>query len=126
MTTFERIKKLAKKQGKSLNIVEEELGYGKNVLYRLKNTNPSAERLGEIANYFDVSVDYLLGRTETQTTPKAPEWATQEDVLDLMDMLDSNVNMAYGGEELTEEEKQRVKDVLTGIFWEKLQKKKGL
>lgn len=33
-------------------------------------------------------------------------------------MLNSNVNMAYGGETLTEQEKQRVKDVLTGLFWE--------
>ena len=64
MTTFERIKELAKKQGKSLNKVEEELGYGRNVLYRLKSSNPSAERLQEIANYFGVSVDYLLGRTD--------------------------------------------------------------
>lgn len=40
MITFERIKELAKKQGKSLNKVEEDLGYGKNVLYRLKNSNP--------------------------------------------------------------------------------------
>ncbi|BDP78443.1 hypothetical protein EfmAA242_26710 [Enterococcus faecium] len=39
MITFERIKELAKKQGKSLNKVEEDLGYGKNVLYRLKNSN---------------------------------------------------------------------------------------
>ncbi|MEJ4514849.1 helix-turn-helix transcriptional regulator, partial [Enterococcus faecium] len=56
MITFERIKELAKKQGKSLNKVEEDLGYGKNVLYRLKNSNPSTERLQEIADYFDVSV----------------------------------------------------------------------
>ncbi|HIF1396063.1 TPA: helix-turn-helix domain-containing protein, partial [Enterococcus faecium] len=67
MITFERIKELAKKQGKSLNKVEEDLGYGKNVLYRLKNSNPSTERLQEIADYFDVSVDYLLGREEKET-----------------------------------------------------------
>lgn len=65
MTTFERIKFLAKQQGKSLNKVEADLGYGKNVLYRLKNSNPSAERLEEIADYFNVTVDYLLGRTES-------------------------------------------------------------
>jgi transcriptional regulator with XRE-family HTH domain len=63
MTIFERIKFLADKQKKSLNTVEEELGYGKNVLYRLKNTSPSTERLQELANYFGVSTDYLLGRT---------------------------------------------------------------
>lgn len=70
MTTFERIRELAKKQGKSLNKVEEELGYGKNVLYRLKNTNPSADRLEEIADYFNVSVDYLLGREEKLLSQK--------------------------------------------------------
>ncbi|WP_430597349.1 helix-turn-helix domain-containing protein [Enterococcus sp. AZ177] len=72
MTTFERIKLLAKNQGKSLNKVEEELGYGKNVLYRLKNSNPSTERLEEIADYFDVSVDYLLGRTDDHHISEKP------------------------------------------------------
>lgn len=67
MITFERIRDLARKQGKSLNKVEEELGYGKNVLYRLKDSKPSAERLEELANYFDVSVDYLLGREESNS-----------------------------------------------------------
>lgn len=81
MTTFERIKELAKKQGKSLNKVEEELGYGRNVLYRLKSSNPSAERLLEIANYFGVSVDYLLGRTDN------PHNAESEDEYDDLVMM---------------------------------------
>lgn len=78
MITFERIKELAKKQGKSLNKVEEDLGYGKNVLYRLKNSNPSTERLQEIADYFDVSVDYLLGREEKETLNM---WIYQKTIL---------------------------------------------
>lgn len=81
MTTFERIKELAKKQGKSLNKVEEDLGYGRNVLYRLKNSNPSAERLNEIADYFGVSVDYLLGRTDN------PHNAESEDEYDDLVMM---------------------------------------
>ena len=81
MTTFERIKELAKKQGKSLNKVEEELGYGRNVLYRLKSSNPSAERLQEIANYFGVSVDYLLCRTDN------PHNAESEDEYDDLVMM---------------------------------------
>ena len=85
--------------------------------YENSNRFPDTETLEKIADFFEVSVDYLLGRD-------VPDWATNEDVLDLQDMLNSNVNMAYGGEHLTEEEKQRVKDVLTGIFWEKLQEKK--
>ncbi|WP_063697021.1 helix-turn-helix domain-containing protein [Pediococcus inopinatus] len=65
MTLFERIKFLANKQGKSINDVESELNYSQNTLYRLKRTNPSAKKLEELADYFDVSTDYLLGRTDT-------------------------------------------------------------
>ncbi|MFZ6148085.1 helix-turn-helix domain-containing protein [Enterococcus avium] len=64
MTIFERIKKLADKQGKSINDVENDLGYSKNTLYRLKKNKPGAEKLEELADYFDVSIDYLLGRTD--------------------------------------------------------------
>ncbi|HBL6215029.1 TPA: helix-turn-helix transcriptional regulator, partial [Enterococcus faecium] len=86
----ERIKELAKKQGKSLNKVEEDLGYGKNVLYRLKNSNPSTERLQEIADYFDVSVDYLLGREEKET-PKH------------VDLSENDTVFSFDGKEISKE-----------------------
>ncbi|EGP5030316.1 helix-turn-helix transcriptional regulator [Enterococcus faecium] len=90
MITFERIKELAKKQGKSLNKVEEDLGYGKNVLYRLKNSNPSTERLQEIADYFNVSVDYLLGREEKET-PKH------------VDLSEDDTVFSFDGKEISKE-----------------------
>lgn len=90
MITFERIKELAKKQGKSLNKVEEDLGYGKNVLYRLKNSNPSTERLQEIADYFDVSVDFLLGREEKET-PKH------------VDLSEDDTVFSFDGKEISKE-----------------------
>ena len=61
---FDRIKELADKQKISLNILEEKLGYSTNYLYSLKKGNPKSDRLQEIADYFGVSTDYLLGRTE--------------------------------------------------------------
>ena len=67
--TFEKIKELAKKRGKSLGQVED-LGYGRNTLYKIKNSTPNAERIAEIANYFNVSTDYLLGRTENPVIAK--------------------------------------------------------
>lgn len=68
--TFEKIKELAKKRGKSLGQVEEDLSYGRNTLYKIKNSTPNAERIAEIANYFNVSTDYLLGRTENPVIAK--------------------------------------------------------
>lgn len=56
---FDKIKELADKQGISINVLEEKLGYGTNTLYRLKRSNPSSKVLREIADYFSVSTDYL-------------------------------------------------------------------
>ncbi|HDT7913904.1 TPA: helix-turn-helix domain-containing protein [Enterococcus faecium] len=68
MTVFERIKFLAKKHSKTMKQVTIDLGYSENYFYSLKSgKQPSAEKLTEIADYFDVSVDYLLGREEKET-----------------------------------------------------------
>ncbi|WP_457922486.1 helix-turn-helix domain-containing protein [Streptococcus pyogenes] len=63
-STFERIKELAKSRGISLGLLEEKLGLSRNSIYTIKNKKPSAERLQLIADYFHVSTDYLLGRTD--------------------------------------------------------------
>lgn len=69
-STFEIVKDLCEKQGISLNTLEEKLELGKNSLYGLKRNQPSAERLQQIADYFNVSTDYLLGRTDNPTIAK--------------------------------------------------------
>ena len=66
-STFEIVKTLCEKHGISLNFLEEKLGLGKNSLYGLKRNQPSGERLQQIADYFNVSTDYLLGRTDNPT-----------------------------------------------------------
>lgn len=65
-----------------------------------------------LADFYDVSLDYLFGRNFSK------------DDVDLQQMLDSNIAMTYGGEELTEEEKEKVKAVLTTVFWEKTHKER--
>ncbi|WP_252899259.1 helix-turn-helix domain-containing protein [Lactococcus fujiensis] len=50
---------------KSFNQVERELGYPRNALanYRL-GKQPSARRLSELADFFDVSDEYLLEKKQ--------------------------------------------------------------
>lgn len=59
------LKEQAMKKNKSLNQVERELGYPRNSLNNYKNgTEPSGDRLIELADYFMISPHYLIGKRE--------------------------------------------------------------
>ncbi|QYC98880.1 helix-turn-helix transcriptional regulator [Lactiplantibacillus plantarum] len=103
MALFDRIKFLANKQGKSVNDVESELGYSKNTLYRLKKTNPSAKKLEEIADYFHVSTDYLLGRTDNTSLDSNNDLEVEEAL---------NSMRSYQGKPVSDSERE----VLRGII----------
>lgn len=65
MTVFERVRELAKSHSKTMKQVTLDLDYSENYFYSLKSgKQPSSKRLKEIANYFNVSTDYLLGNTD--------------------------------------------------------------
>lgn len=64
MTTFETINLLAKRYSKNVKSVALDLGFSENLFYRWKKTQPKASDLAKVADYFHVSVDYLLGREE--------------------------------------------------------------
>ncbi|MFG3613132.1 helix-turn-helix domain-containing protein [Rummeliibacillus stabekisii] len=64
MTAFDILKKLCDEQGISVNTLEERIELGKNTLYSWKKNTPKGSNLIKVADYFDVSTDYLLGRTD--------------------------------------------------------------
>ncbi|CAM1658163.1 hypothetical protein SORA22_00230 [Streptococcus oralis] len=114
---FDKIKELADKQGISINVLEEKLGYGTNTLYRLKRSNPSSKVLKEIADYFNVSADYLLGRTDNPTIAgDSKEYRWQGKTLNVEEMA-SNV-MMFGGRELTDEKKKIIQSIIEGYLKE--------
>lgn len=94
---FERIKLLAYNRGLSLNELENNLNLSKNSLYALKKNTPSAERVELLADYFNVSTDYLLGRTNN---PKVNNGNSEDD----KDLLIA----AHIRDGLSEEEKEEV------------------
>ncbi|MBL3717060.1 helix-turn-helix domain-containing protein [Lactococcus garvieae] len=74
---YERIEELAKKSKKSLNEIDRELNFPRNTLAGLKNRQPSVKRLNIIANYFGVSIDYLLGETDIKQTASSESELSQ-------------------------------------------------
>lgn len=120
MNTYEIIKELAKSKKISISELERVLGVSNGFLAKWKTRKPNPIVLEKIADYFGVSVDYLLGRR----AENAPDWANGEDMIELEDMLKSNKPMEYGGIELSKEDRERIDAVLEQVFWERLKKKR--
>ncbi|EUC81193.1 DNA-binding helix-turn-helix protein [Streptococcus sp. CM6] len=110
-STFEIVKDLCEKQGISLNTLEDKLKLGKNSLYGLKRNQPSAERLQQIADYFNVSTDYLLGRTDNPAIANSKEQfffeGKEVDVEEL-----ASTAMRFNGKPLTEEDKKAIQNII--------------
>ncbi|RSJ94203.1 helix-turn-helix domain-containing protein [Streptococcus mitis] len=107
--TFDRIKELAKKQGLSINSLEEKLGYSRNTIYNLKNSKPSTERISEIADYFNVSTDYLLGRTDNPVIANDDTIAgyTSDDLRKMAENAKT-----FDGKPLTEEDIDAIQNII--------------
>ncbi|AMB93284.1 helix-turn-helix transcriptional regulator [Aerococcus sp. UMB8608] len=99
MTVFDRIKELANKQGIPITLLEEQLNLGKNSLYGWKKRKPSSENLEKVADYFNVSTDYLLSRTDN---PK-------------VNHNDNTKIAAHIEDDLTEDELEEVKQFIEYI-----------
>lgn len=107
--TFERVRELAKKQGLSINQLEEKLNFGKNSLYGLKKSNPNSKIIEKIADYFNVSTDYLLGRTDNPriaSDDTASEYTTE----DLRKMAKNA--KTFDGKPLTDEDVDAITNII--------------
>jgi len=100
MTTFERIKNLAKKRGYSLTKLNDKAGLGTNSIYHWKTKTPSTDSLTKVASVLNVSVDYLLGKSDDPApAPKKDsnldalaahidDDVTEEEMRDIMKYID--------------------------------------
>lgn len=113
MNTFEIIKKLASKRNKSLQQVAEDLNFSKNLFYRWKTSDPKAKDLEKVADYFHVSIDYLMGRTDDKASLSPKEITDIGQMADRMiDGLESENSVNFYGEPMSDEDKASLKTAL--------------
>lgn len=66
----DRIRVLANAQGLSLPALEVKLNLGNGTISRWSKSSPNTDKLTRVADFFHVSLDYLLGRSEKENTPR--------------------------------------------------------
>lgn len=104
MDMKERIRHLCKINHVSMNRVEEDLGFGKGYLSKLGTSKPNAEKLKKIADYFNVSLDFIMtGKEENEE--KNQRIDIKDELERMRDLLKNRTRhpIYYDGEKLDDE-----------------------
>lgn len=103
MNIGERIAQLRKSRSmsqfqlaKTLNIATSTLG-----MYETNKRKPNMEMLEKLADFFGVSVDFLLGRPE-------------KDYLKTADLADDDTIFTYKGQPLSDDDKEIIRRLMNG------------
>lgn len=99
---FDRLKELCNSKGISTYKACTDVGLNRAAVAKWKNgSQPNGATAMRLAEYFGVSVDYLLGKENAPTVP------SERDILDEVD-----IGFYQGFKELTEEQKDTVRDMV--------------
>lgn len=110
MTLGKRLKELREEKDKTQQEIADILGVGRATIagYETKGKQPDHSKLKQLADYFGVSLDYLLGRTDFKYT----DIEEKRKVADaFMEMLFVTGELKHG-EKLTAEKRQKILDKL--------------
>ena len=115
MDLKERIKELCKVNGVSMNKVESDLNFGKGYISKLGKSTPNASKIRQIADYFDVTVDYLMSGKESSQEIEVK--LTRKDEKDIARRLESTLEelensqdgLMFSGEPMDDETRELLK-----------------
>lgn len=63
MEIFEIVKKLCEERNITISTLERNLDFSRGSIYKMVTSAPSSDKLKKLADYFDVTTDFLLDRT---------------------------------------------------------------
>lgn len=115
MGLYENVREAAKEKGYSINRLEKELGFARSYIGKFKTITPSIDKIQKIADFLDVTTDYLMSGDKTENI------LTSKDNRDIAKDLDaimaklSNKEagpVSYNGENLSDESMDLFKEEL--------------
>ncbi|MDH6598421.1 helix-turn-helix transcriptional regulator [Bacillus pumilus] len=109
MSLVKRIKGLCDEKKVTFAEVERQIGISNGQIRRWDNVSPKSETLQKVADYFDVSTDYLLGRTEVKRSielTEKDEKDIQKELQNIINGLEGNSYAAFDGQILDDMEEE--------------------
>lgn len=116
MGLVERIKLLANEKKMTISELERKTDLGNGTISRWDARTPGIDKLQKVADYFDVSTDYLLGRSDKRRYYELSEKEQNDIALQaeqLLEGLDSKAETNYYGEPLDDEDKEKLHEAIT-------------
>ena len=108
MTILDRIRSLANERKVTLAELERNLDFSNGSLRKWDTSTPSGDKIEKVADYFNVSVDYLLGRTKNPYSPNDNLMNTQE--------LQALITFRKETEDMSDDEKERFNKALFSMM----------
>ncbi|KKO50966.1 helix-turn-helix domain-containing protein [Paenibacillus sp. DMB20] len=127
------LKELREHRGISINQLAQAAEISGSQISRIENGLrgvPKPPTIRKIADALGSSYEELMSRAgyldseNNLEEEQIPDWATYRDKRDFKKMLEDDGELMFDGIPLDQEDKQRIKDVLTGLFWEAKQMNK--
>ena len=117
MDLRDKIKELCKEKQISMNTLETTLGFGKGYISKLGKSTPNASKIQQIADYFGVTIDYLMsGETKKEFASRSSELnlRDEKDIAKrleaaLSDLENSQDALMFSGEPLDDETRELLK-----------------
>lgn len=109
MSLVRRIKGLCDEKKVTFAEVERRIGISNGQIRRWDNVSPKSETLQKVADYFDVSTDYLLGRTEVKRSielTEKDEKDIQKELQNIINGLEGNSYAAFDGQTIDDMEEE--------------------
>ncbi|MGO5384145.1 helix-turn-helix domain-containing protein [Ligilactobacillus salivarius] len=130
MDIYERVQYLAKNQGLSVRELGNKLNIGPTTLYKWKKQTPKSDILIKVADYFQVSLDYLVGRSDDKYDLSPQEKIDiGVEAEKMMKGLNDEGSINFYGEPMSEEDKEATLsalNLLMTINKKKAKKKKDM
>lgn len=116
----DKIKELMDSNNLSTYRVSKDTGIPYTTLTKILNgttKSPKIDLIKIIADYFNKPLDHFTENEDTSAI-NAPEWATPKDLADIKKILEEDQPVLFDGVPITDENRQRAMDILTGLLWE--------